>query len=157
MGQRRLNFPDFLGEADEEKLADSKIFQNNINRKKFNKGSAAKATNGSKPNGFDPNPNVIPIGPIPHAPAWYEDIDKLKAESQKAEDRFKTTLVEGALEDLADTGIETILPPASSAISHEPFNLEQVLNISKNIKRIPAKDRNLVRARLLASIPRNRI
>jgi len=86
-----------------------------------------------------------------------KDIDKLKAESQKAEDRFKTTLVEGALEDLADTGIETILPPASSAISHEPFNLEQVLNISKNIKRIPAKDRNLVRARLLASIPRNRI
>ena len=151
------NMRKWVREADEEKLADSKIFQNNINRKKFNKGSAAKATNGSKPNGFDPNPNVIPIGPIPHAPAWYEDIDKLKAESQKAEDRFKATLVEGALEDLADTGIETILPPASSAISHEPFNLEQVLNISKNIKRIPAKDRNLVRARLLASIPRNRI
>ena len=141
-------------EADEEKLADSKIFQNNINRKKFNKGSTAKTTNGS--NGFDPNPNVIPIGPIPHEKPWYEDIEKLKAESQKAEDRFKTTLIDNALDKLEDTGIETILP-APAGVSREPFNLEQILNISKNINHIPAKDRNLVRSRLIASIPRNKI
>jgi hypothetical protein len=141
-------------EADEEKLADSKIFQNNINRKKFNKGSTAKTTNGS--NGFDPNPNVIPIGPIPHEKPWYEDIEKLKAESQKAEDRFKTTLIDNALDKLEDTGIETILP-APSGVSREPFNLEQILNISKNINHIPVKDRNLVRSRLIASMPRNKI
>lgn len=140
-------------EADEEKLADSKIFQNNINRKKFNKGSTAKTTNGS--NGFDPNPNVIPIGPIPHEKPWYEDIEKLKAESQKAEDRFKTTLIDNALDKLEDTGIETILP-APSGVSREPFNLEQILNISKNINHIPVKDRNLVRSRLIASMPRNK-
>jgi len=141
-------------EADEEKLADSKIFQNNINRKKFNKGSTAKTTNGS--NGFDPNPNVIPIGPIPHEKPWYEDIEKLKAESQKAEDRFKTTLIDNALDKLEDTGIETILP-SPSGVSREPFNLEQILNISKNINHIPVKDRNLVRSRLIASMPRNKI
>ena len=113
-----------------------------------------KVAYGVKPNGFDPNPNVIPIGPIPHEKPWYEDLKKIQEESKEAENRFKTILVEGALDKLTDSGIETILPPASSPISDEPLNLEQILNISKNISRIPPKERRLVRARLIASIPK---
>ena len=116
-----------------------------------------KTAYGVKPNGFDPNPNVIPIGPIPHEKPWYEDLKKIKAESKEAEDRFKTVLVEGALDNLEDKGIETILMPSSAKFSDEPLNLEQILNISKNITRIPPKERSLVRARLIASIPKNRI
>ena len=112
-----------------------------------------KTAYGVKPNGFDPNPNVIPIGPIPHEKPWYEDLKKIKEDSKKAENRFKTILVEGALDKLKDSGIETIYPE-SVAVSHEPLNLEQILNISKNINHISPKERRLVRARLIASIPK---
>jgi hypothetical protein len=116
-----------------------------------------KVAYGVKPNGFDPNPNIIPIGPIPHEKPWYEDIKKLRAESKEAEDKFKMVLVEGALDKLKDTGIETILIPESTAVSSEPLNLDQILNISRNISRIPPKERSLVKARLIASIPKARI
>ena len=116
-----------------------------------------KVAYGVKPNGYDPNPNVIPIGPIPHEKPWYEDLKKIKEDSKKAENRFKTILVEGALDKLKDTGIETILIPESTAVSSEPLNLDQILNISRNISRIPPKERSLVKARLIASIPKARI
>ena len=112
-----------------------------------------KVAYGVKPNGYDPNPNVIPIGPIPHEKPWYEDLKKIKEDSKKAENRFKTILVEGALDKLQDSGIETIYPE-SVAVSNEPLNLEQILNISKNINHISPKERRLVRARLIASIPK---
>ena len=116
-----------------------------------------KTAYGVKPNGFGSNPNIIPIGPIPHEKPWYEDIKKLRAESKEAEDKFKMVLVEGALDKLKDTGIETILIPESTAVSSEPLNLDQILNISRNISRIPPKERSLVKARLIASIPKARI
>tara|TARA_Y100001951_G_scaffold90587_1_gene83837 strand:+ start:341 stop:1366 length:1026 start_codon:yes stop_codon:yes gene_type:complete len=38
----------------------------------INKDKPKKVAYGVKPNGFDPNPNVIPIGPIPHEKPWWE-------------------------------------------------------------------------------------
>ena len=114
-----------------------------------------KVAYGVKPNGYDPNPNVIPIGPIPHEKPWYEDLKKIKEDSKKAENRFKMVLVEGALGDLEEKGITTILKlNPQSVAGAKPLNLEQILNISKNITRIPPKERSLVRARLIASIPK---
>ena len=52
------------------------IFLNNILTLFFyiiNKDKPKKVAYGVKPNGFDPNPNVIPIGPIPHEIPWYKD------------------------------------------------------------------------------------
>ena len=57
----------WIQEADEEKLQNQKIFKNNINKKKI------KVASKPKPNGHDTQPNVIPIGPIPHEKPWYED------------------------------------------------------------------------------------
>ena len=116
-----------------------------------------KTAYGVKPNGFDPNPNVIPIGPIPHEKPWYEDLKKVKAESKEAEDRFKTVLVEGALDKLQESGIETILKPESIAANADPLNLDQILHITKNINQIRPKERSIVKARLIASIPKLRI
>ena len=156
----------------DKKLADLPIIKGNINYQKIPNqdlkskmrewiseadSEKKKVAYGVKPNGFDPNPNVIPIGPIPHEKPWYEDIKKLRAESKEAEDKFKMVLVEGALDKLKDTGIETILIPESTAVSSEPLNLDQILNISRNISRIPPKERSLVKARLIASIPKARI
>jgi len=53
----------------DEKLENSKIFKNNINKKKN-----IKIASKPKPNGHDTEPNVIPIGPIPHSRPWYEDV-----------------------------------------------------------------------------------
>ena len=52
----------------DEKLENLKIFKDNINKKK-----KIKVASKPKPNGHDTEPNVIPIGPIPHAKPWYED------------------------------------------------------------------------------------
>jgi hypothetical protein len=46
-----------IREADEEKLKNKKI----------------KVASKPKPNGHDTQPNVIPIGPIPHSKPWYEE------------------------------------------------------------------------------------
>ena len=59
----------WIQEADDEKLVNSKILKNNINKKK-----KIKVASKPKPNGFDTEPNVIPIGPIPHSRPWYEDV-----------------------------------------------------------------------------------
>ena len=126
------------------------ISEADSDRKKKVASSPNKPT---EANGHDPYPNVIPIGPIPHEKPWYEDMKKLRAESKEAEDKFKMVLVEGALDKLQDSGIETIYPE-SVAVSNEPLNLEQILNISKNINHISPKERRLVRARLIASIPK---
>jgi|TARA_Y100000294_G_scaffold39076_1_gene35227 hypothetical protein len=104
-------------------------------------------------NGHDPNPNVIPIGPIPHEKPWYEDLKELKAESNEAEERFKMVLVEGALDKLEDSGIETIYPERIVAGS-KPLNLDQILDISRNIGRIHPKDKSIIKSRLMASIPK---
>tara|TARA_R110002020_G_scaffold285264_4_gene500807 strand:- start:1099 stop:2022 length:924 start_codon:yes stop_codon:yes gene_type:complete len=56
-------------EADDEKLENLKIFEGNINNKK-----KIKIASKPKPNGYDSQPNVIPIGPIPHEKPWYEDM-----------------------------------------------------------------------------------
>ena len=53
----------------QDKLENSKIFKNNINKKKN-----IKIASKPKPNGHDTEPNVIPIGPIPHSRPWYEDV-----------------------------------------------------------------------------------
>jgi hypothetical protein len=47
----------WISEADEEKLKNKKI----------------KVASKPKPNGHDTQPNVIPIGPIPHSKPWYEE------------------------------------------------------------------------------------
>tara|TARA_B100001964_G_scaffold217582_1_gene257794 strand:- start:2135 stop:3142 length:1008 start_codon:yes stop_codon:yes gene_type:complete len=161
----------------DKKLADLPIIKNNINYQKIpnqdlknhmkkwiseadsdrKKKVASSPNKPTEANGHDPYPNVIPIGPIPHEKPWYEDMKKLRAESKEAEDKFKMVLVEGALDKLKDTGIETILIPESTAVSSEPLNLDQILNISRNISRIPPKERSLVKARLIASIPKARI
>ena len=58
----------WIQEADDEKLVNSKIFKDNINKKK-----KIKVASRPKPNGYDTEPNVIPIGPIPHEKPWYDD------------------------------------------------------------------------------------
>ena len=58
----------WIQEADDEKLENLEIFKDNINKKK-----KIKVASKPKPNGYDTEPNVIPIGPIPHAKPWYDD------------------------------------------------------------------------------------
>ncbi|MBC8298361.1 MAG: hypothetical protein H8E55_21545 [Pelagibacterales bacterium] len=58
----------WIQEADDEKLENLEIFKDNINKKK-----KIKVASRPKPNGYDTEPNVIPIGPIPHEKPWYED------------------------------------------------------------------------------------
>jgi len=86
----------WIQEADDEKLVNSKILKNNINKKKkikvtsippwardnyidpkddvIEEEARIKVASKPKPNGFDTEPNVIPIGPIPHSRPWYEDV-----------------------------------------------------------------------------------
>mgnify|MGYP003146805525 CR=1 FL=1 len=44
----------------------------------LNKDKPKKVAYGVKPNGFDPNPTVIPIGPIPHEKPWWEETYQFK-------------------------------------------------------------------------------
>ena len=44
----------------------------------INKDKPKKVAYGVKPNGFDPNPTVIPIGPIPHEKPWWEETYQFK-------------------------------------------------------------------------------
>ena len=44
----------------------------------LNKDKPKKVAYGVKPNGFDPNPTVIPIGPIPHEKPWWEEAYQFK-------------------------------------------------------------------------------
>ena len=60
-------------EADDEKLENLKIFEGNINNKK-----KIKIASKPKPNGYDSQPNVIPIGPIPHEKPWWEESYRFK-------------------------------------------------------------------------------
>ena len=59
----------WIQQADDEKLENLEIFKDNINKKK-----KIKVASKPKPNGHDTQPNVIPIGPIPHERPWYEDV-----------------------------------------------------------------------------------
>ena len=57
-----------FGESPHIKYPDSKTIQAIFSSATKPK----KVAYGVKPNGFDPNPNVIPIGPIPHEKPWWE-------------------------------------------------------------------------------------
>ena len=50
-----------------------------------------------KPNGFDTEPNVIPIGTIPHEKPWYEDDDKVVDLDEGLYDTYLRLLKAGEL------------------------------------------------------------
>jgi len=79
-----------------------------------------------KPNGHDTQPNVIPIGTIPHEKPWYEDDDKMVDLDEGLYDTYLRLLKAGEL--LPGTTFETF-----EKLQHD-FDIDIISKIKKRIE-----------------------